>query len=520
MSKKLSICIFSLVFLIIFSYHFIINVDINTAPPSQKWGKEVQISTGDFNTAPKIIYFQGNYVIAHNYSNKAKVILVDKTGKKIKEQEFTTKTGSPSYIGLLTNGEEIYLNWIENEGDRKNLELLTLDKEFKLINTKETIDIEDSTEIDDRIMLISFKDRIEIKDLKLNTNTVVKDSFPRSVSGTKINNKYIVSYSTNTDLYRYFYIENGAASKPKNAGHMPGIFRMTYIGSNLVTDGEFGYVLNPYTYLGSYGGINELVFKLDSNKEGETRDFTTSGGVSSTVTDITVNIPGGNGKILASTDVALGKKRIFPNICEFTIVNGVAESPVALSRTRSLSLRTDIANEAVVFCDFLSNKSKVYMTSTNEEFKKVNNGNRPMEFGLAFLDTIEESLYALAYMFPYASLWLIPAICVSSLLCLIEYKLGAIARKVSFILVYLSYFLVKAFFIFSISFKRYRMLIPPYITPLSGEAIAAAISLLCCVIGYKNYTKDLEYNVIAKSSSPIFVVDSFLTMMFFVPFIK
>ncbi len=521
MSKKLGYYILISVFAVIFIYHLVININNTTQPPSPVWGKEVLVSTGDGKTSAKIMKYNENYIIAHNYGNKVKILSVNGLGKKLEEQSFNAVSGEPKSVGLLTDGKNIYLNWIENKGEIKNFKQLILDKDFNIKDKKEIDDIDDKIQIGDSLMIISFGDRMEISDIKNNNNKItVKEDTPRRISGTKINNKYMISYCINTDLYKYFYIENGEMSKAQIAGHMPGSYRMTYIGSNLVSDGKYGYILNPYMYLGLNGGISELKFQLDSGKEGEVQELTDSEGYRETLLEVVVNNSDGHGKILTSDQVPMGKKKVFSNISEYTIINGAASNPIPVSRTRAFSLYSDIAGEAVVFCDFEGGKSNIYMTSKNEDFKNANNGRTIKEYKYAIQDTFEEILFVIGYMFPYGMLWLIPSICLAALICLVEYRLKDKFKKITFLAVYLFYLAIKGYFIYSVSLKRYAYFLPTYFTPLIGEVLITVISIICCVISYKKYIKDMETNVIAKNATPAFIMDAFLTLMIFVPFIK
>ncbi|ERI91555.1 hypothetical protein HMPREF1982_03064 [Clostridiales bacterium oral taxon 876 str. F0540] len=520
MSKKLTFYLIILVFAAIFGYHLVLNINNTAQPPSQTWGKELLVSTGDDKTAAKIMGYKDNYIIAHNYENKIKILSVDKLGKKIKEQTFNAVNGKTRNVGLLTDGANIYMNWIEDVGETKNLEQLTLDKDFIIKDKKEIADIDDKTQISDDILLINFKDRIEINNIKLNNSVVVSDDNPRRVSGTKVNDKYIVSYCSGTDLYNYFYIQNGQVSKTNIAGHMPASYRMSYTDSKIVTDGKFGYILNQYSYFGLYGGISELKFQLDSDKEGEVQELTNADGYRETISDITVNTYDGKGEILGSNQVPMGKKKAFPNICEYTIVDGAASNPQPVSRTRVLSLHSDIAGDAAVFCDFEGGKSNIYMTSKNIDFKNANNGRTIKEYKYALQDTFEEILFVIGYIFPYGTLWLIPSICIAALACLIEYKLKDRFKKIAFLAVYFTYLAIKSFFIYSVSLKRYAYFLPEHFTPLIGEILVALISILCCIHAYRKYSEDMETNVIAKNATPAFIIDTFLTLMIFVPFIK
>jgi len=107
-----------------------------------------------------------------------------------------------------------------------------------------------------------------------------------------------------------------------------------------------------------------------------------------------------------------------------------------------------------------------------------------------------------------------------SLVALIEYKLNKRLRKIIYFVVYGIIFTIKFYFInkaFHISRVNF---LPSYYNSAVGFLCMFIISLLCALYGYGKYKKDLEYNVIALRIPSALIVDSIVTLMLYVSFIK
>jgi hypothetical protein len=175
----------------------------------------------------------------------------------------------------------------------------------------------------------------------------------------------------------------------------------------------------------------------------------------------------------------------------------------------------------VVFCDSVKEgKTKLYMTSTREDFKKANNGPRSNEYIQAAVDLFQSFIFSFVYMLSYGAVWIIPSLCIVSLITLINYKLRNNQRKFTFIFAYFLSFLVKAFFIYFIIYSRFKAFLPSYMTLEAGIGAILLISVVCCLYAFKGYTSDMEKSAMPVSFSPAFLIDSWITLFLFVPFLR
>lgn len=522
MIKKTAVTLLIVTFIATFIFHLKLNFDDIVKPPSETWGKEVLISTGDLNTSPKIMRYKENYVVAHSDGDSFKIIIVDDLGRVLKQKKIDADKINSKTVGISTDEKNIIVSWISSRTKKDKLvKIVKLDDSLNIISDDEVSNVMGKTEIGSNLLIINYEDNFEIRDLKLNKTMKIEEKNLKYTLGIKDKDKYVICYANMGYEYKYFYITNGEASESKVIGKMSEMRRLNFIDSEFISDGKYGYILNEYNYMGDYGGIKVTRFALGSENQGELNEVLLENGSRASFLDVTPYYEEGKAKILVSTDTYIGRKRTFSNIAEYTMIKNVAADQVPASRTRTLSMRSNASEDTIVFCDFTSDqKSKVYITSKNEAFKNANNNARSDEYKLALIDTCTELVYSAAYILVYGSLWIIPSLCVASLACLFEYKLKERFRKLLFVIVYIVTSGIKTFFVHGVSFTTLRYFIPDFITPIFSTSVLVIISLLCCIYGFKNYSKNVDQNVIAKSISPALLIDAYLTLLFVIPFIK
>jgi hypothetical protein len=512
---------FIIIFLIITILHYRENLELRREPPSDKWAKEVLLSSGDITDYPQLIKYGEKYIVAHVDRNIIKILSTDNLGNKLQEKTFPSEGDMPRNVHVVTNESEINLMWITNDGDIKNIHSLELDSSFNIKNEDSINNVEDLKQVGNNLLVIGLKNTIRLIDYRLGKTTEISAPSNSMLCGTKSGDKYIVGFLNNFADFCYFLVENGVASEIKEVGVLKENSRVSYYNSAIAIEGDNGYIFAEYRYQGTYGGSKVMEFALDGSSY-NTKETADKDRVISifNVTSYTENNNKGI-RFLAGGYRPLGKKESYEDILNLELKNGAIEQSTPISRTRALSGFPSGYGDTIVFCDVVGiNKSNLYMTSSREEFKTANNTNRNNEYILAFLDTAQSILFTFVYLIAYGALWIIPSFCIASVLSLIEYKLNNSYRKVTFISAYLFAFLLKAYFIYSIIFKKFRSFIPNNITPAAGIGAILLISIICCIYGYRRYVVNMERNAIALNFSPLFILDSWFTLLLFVPFIK
>jgi hypothetical protein len=530
MKKRVFLIIFSFMFIAISIFQYSFNYKKRIKPPSPTWSKEVLISSGKINTAPSILKFNGDFLVAHNDNSNIKILSLDTLGREKNAKFFPTKTTLPTKIEIFTDDEFIYLSWFKNDDTSKSLNTLKLDKNLNLIEEYEDKQVKDRIQLDDHVIAMVYEDTIKIIDLKSKKNTIIKTGAEVScIAGTKHNDKYMISYmGANPDMNSYtsgvggiyyFYIKDGLVSDIKIAGKVIEWSRVSYTSSALSTDGTKAYMLLEYKYIDEVNFQKVLTFSLDK-EESKVRDFTSK--VNNGPFGNAISFKANNAaKFLVSGGRVYEKKNFYTDILEITVDGNIASNITPLSRSRQTSLYPAIYDDTVIFCDFISkDKLNVYMVSSREDFKKANNFNRKSEAILALNDTFESFLFSIVYIIVYGSFWILPSICIASIASIFEYKLTDKKRKLLFIFVYSLIGLIKCYCIYNISFKKYTLFLPEFITIPIGLALAVMISIPCCIYGYKKYAEDLQHKVVALSLSLPLIIDSLFTLYVFVPFIK
>ena len=520
MKKRVFIIILSFMFIAISIFQYSLNYKKRIKPPSSTWSKEVLISSGNITTAPSILKFNGNFLVAHNDNSTIKLLCLDTLGRKNKEKTFSAKTTLPTSIEIFTDDKFIYLSWFKSDDKSKSLNTLKLDKNLNLIEEYEDNHIKERIKLDDHVMAVSYENIIKIIDLKSKKNTIIKTEFaPSYIAGTKLNDQYIISYMEGTQGVKYFYVKDGLASNIKLAGKVVEWSRVHYTSSALSTDGKNAYMLLEYKYLSEFNGQKLLTFSLDK-EEYLVIDYTekVNGGPFSNAISFKSN---NAAKFLISGGRVYEKKEFYSDILEITVNDKEVSNIIPLSRSRHASMYPAVYDDTVIFCDFIDKDNlNVYMTSSREDFKKANNFNRKSEAILALSDTFESWMFSVVYIIVYGSLWILPSICIASIASMFEYKLSDKKRKLLFLFVYSLIILIKCYFVYNISFEKYAFFLPEFITVPIGFALTIMVSIPCCIYAYKKYAENLQHNVIALSLSLPLIIDSLLTLYIFVPFIK
>ncbi|WP_291581364.1 hypothetical protein [Clostridium sp. UBA6640] len=541
--KRKSFYIMSiLMFVSIFYLHYHLNYREAIKAPSEVWAKEVLISKGDIKQYPALTGYNDNYIVVHQNGDDIKAIVVDKLGNILKESTFKADGKEPRDLGVVTDNKNIYITYMLTDMYYNTVKILKLNDNLELIETKQIDNMRSKLDLSENILCIFYDDHIEFIDFlksssfKINLNN--KAEMPTSIP---YKDKYLITYISDRSAYKYFFIDkNGQTTEPKVAFDVQGGSNSSFISNTITYKENDIYAIVEYVYKGKEYTVKSFKFSLDKN-DLYISDFRLMENFGDNIderkkfnVDVTslANYPNQEGMILGSCGRKVFKMKEQPDIVEISIEDNensiggrfrdkygaVIKNPVSNSRNNSIYPVS--YKSAIVFCEPIGNdKSNVYITSKDKEFKEVNNKSRPSEAIDSLLATSESMLFGMAYLVIYGSLWIIPSLALISLISIIEFKFNKTIRKALFIFAYSLAYLLKLYFINKLFYINQAMLMPSFFSLNVGVACTLLISLVCLSYGYKDYSKDLDYNVIVLSFSKPILIDSLLTLILFVGFI-
>jgi hypothetical protein len=516
-NKKNFTILLTIFFVAIAAFHFALNFSRRNEPPSTEWSKEVLISTGNVQSNPSLIKYKDNYIVAHSDGDKIKVLLVDKLGKQLEEKTFNANGTEPLSTDILTDGKEIYVYWNISENGKKTIYNIRLDDKFNILEEATIHGADEIITIEENIIALNYKDKIGVTDLSTGKSYSIPVEGAEALSGAKNRAGYIISFKQKGGEIKYFTIVKSEVSKVKVAGKLEDVSSIAYVSSALTSDDNFAYLMMEYRNKGEFGGTRVIKFSLNEEGKFEIDDFKVNKSKEE-ISNISPYYAEGAAKFLARKEMPYDKKHYYEDIIEYDMSN--PGKFILLSRSKELSMYAAGVDDTAIFCDVVGkDKFNIYMTSKNEEFKKVHNNLRFSDVKLALMDTVTGLLYSFVYILPYGALWVIPTIGVISVYSILEFKLSLKKKKIGFALIYLTYFIFKSIGIHSVTFKRFGRLLPEFMSFQLSLVVSLAISLLCGIYAYAKYTKGHESNIGAISISIPMVYDSILTLMVVVPFI-
>lgn len=515
MKRKLMILTTIVLICLEYFIHYSVNIKQVSKPPSEKWSKEVLLDTANIEKPPKIISYKDSYVTAYIDGQNIKLITCNNYGEKLKEKVLHTENGEPYNISLLTDNNDIYLYWIEYD-NTKNIKSLKLDENLDTKEEASIKEIEDLVQIDSSVIIVSYKDKVEVRNIKDNWISIINEPETKLLMGTRYKDEYIIAYSKDYGKYFYSYIRDGKASEPKHIGTLDTVTNISFFNSAISVDDDNGYILVEYRIKGEFGGARIIKFSL------ATGDFTTDdfkvNGKKVFISNITSYPDGGKGKFLVTTYISEGKKRENLNVAELSISseNNIELTPV--SRVRGSVVYPAADKDRVIFYKPIEKgKAQLYLSSSSKDFIEKNNDLKKTEIKQAALDTLESVALSIAYIFVYGALWFVPGVIINGLSFMLNFKSGKKAKR-WFAVSYALSSILKCYLIYIIAFKKFAYFMPEFLSLPLGILINASISFLYFAFGYRYFGSDAENNMMTIDFSLAFLMDTIITLVFFLPF--
>jgi hypothetical protein len=553
MKKIILPMIFGAIFVLISGFQYYQHYLFRIQPPSEEWAKGIVISKGAVKNSPRIISFDGDYLVAHDDGENIKVIKIDKLGKKIEEK---TIPGEDSYIkniNLITDGKYIYLNWMIFKNSVDNVINIKLDEKLNILGRWEIKDVGEAIQVGENAMVIAYNNKIDFVDYITQKSTSVVAKNPSKFAATKTSDGYLITYyqpnffwgTLNSYGFWNFRVKNGIASKPSIV-HLRTIDgRESVLGTALACDDKYAYLIIDRTVgkpgaPAQYGQSLLVKFPWDGSGEFIPRfdkfgDITNLDEIKSeekilkilTKDEFTYNpigVSSGNeARFLSGYTREYGKSERQFDIMDFSLKDGKTVKSTFIDKTREGTTMPWVSGDMVVYCNQTSSgKYDICITSSREDFKQANNGPRPSEVKLAILDIIMDLANSLFGLFTIGLRWIIPSLVLISLYSLFSYKMSIKVKRNIFLIISMVSSVLKLLSAKSIFYSGYITFPGILNSTRAGLLICMLLSILSYGYGYLKYNNAYNKN---PGAMPIMyftsaiIIDSILTQYIYAPFI-
>jgi uncharacterized membrane protein len=478
----------------------------STKPPSEKWSKEVKISSGVVKSNVKVLKFNGNYIIAHDDGTAIKVIETDITGKVLKENKIETGRFM-NYITVFTDGDNLLISYVEPNSDSGTLYTITLNSDFKEVKCEETKDVIKVQQIDDEMLLVVYSTKMEIINLKTGVKTVENVS-TKLVSGSKTSDgSYIICYKVNEKLLG-IKIKDHQIVERYNIGELMLISGTAITSISSSSDETHIYVLIEIFDKGIYGNMKMMSYDKSSKN--------------STIKQLSIDNKSYlyNAVVVESSDSSAEfLMDVNNNFLDVKFRNNEIVEVHKATRMRNNALNIAINGNEIVFIDG-GKLNDVYLASKDEKFKQVNNGNRKEEakeaFSISIGHIINDIIMAPFYAFFPLIISVIPMMLIAFIFFDSRHKKK---RRVVLIFSYIMLILLKLWKGYETCFQTYPGSLPELINnPAIIMVVMLLISSICMYLTYEKFEKD-ENGIDIWTFLKYALLDILISTMVYLPYI-
>lgn len=519
MKKYVFVFIFSILFVGIILFQYSENYKFRIKPPSNAWSKELLLGSvdGSIKTYPRMMEFvDESYLIAYQNGEDISLQVVDKLGRKKNEIVIPVGDKFIRNINLVGDGEHTYITWITSQKGIKTMYSTKIDRNLEVIEENKEVDVQEASQIDDNILVLTYMDKIVVRDIKNNISTAINVTTPALVSGVNTNQGYLITYHESGRYFKYFFVRDGAASDIGLAAALSpdakgGFFDRTTLGS----DNRYAYLMvEAKTAEDRYGTIKCITFSLDG-KEQNISDLSI-GPFRSLFGAVPVS-SGDQVRFLAGCTRYYERKDTQEDIIDFTIKNRAIIKYEFASRTKEPAMYPAGVDNALIFFNYVgTNKYDVYMASMDKEFKDIHDLPRESERSSAVSDTLLGFIYSIIFIFLFGLKWILFGL---TAICGVTYFAHSMKVKVKKILYILSYMVLAAIKIYTMYGFSQEIVFPEAInSPIFIIGSCLIISLLCMMYGYRKYRNNIEALPLW-SYVQAMLIDTLLTQMIFIPYI-
>lgn len=525
MKKWVFPVIFISIFVFTFGWHYNLNYKIRIAPPSEEWSKDVTVSSGKIKSYPKIIHINGGSIIAHEDNDSIKLVKINQLGQKISEKVLPGEDTLLRYLNLLTDGNNIYVNWRIKKKGIASIVNVTLDKDFNVIKKWTINNPVESIQIGENIHVLSYEDRIEINNIKTGKTSVQKVNSPTMLAGTVRDGQNMISYWENEDKFNYFIEKDGQVSDIKLAAPFTIIQqRDTLNNAALGTDGKYGYIILEMQSRDDGFGTGRLVTFSLEKEDYKISEFRVGDYSKYAYNPVSISSDDG-AKFMIACQRKIGIRNTYNNIAEITLKDKNVSNISFVSKTTGVSMYPGGNKDMAVFCSYEGNDNmNVLIASKDGAFKKIYNAPRPNEKKLAVTDTFDGSFKGVSQVFLLGLRWFMIIGVILGILVVVGNRIKSDkSRLCAFSLGYGLSALTIVYVIYDVFFKLYEGVLPGI---LGNKAFSIFIMIIISLfpgifayIKYKDRLKNGEDNLpIFDFAGPI-LINSILILQVFFPFL-
>jgi hypothetical protein len=463
------------------------------------------------------------YTVAYSDGKNIRIIKVDSIGRKIAEKAIPIRSGAVKDLYLFTNDKDLFLVTKILIGNSQSVVCLKGNDNYDFKEVETISDVSDVVQIDKYSMALSSWNKIQFIDFKQDKKAYITVTGQSFLMGSKNKDEYIVAYLSDSFKIQYVTVKDGIISEPKLGGVLPEVTYTYFQRATLIANDNVVNALMEYKYRepnspNEYIDTKLLTFSLDSNKYNSGK--VSVNGEKMVLSNIEHFSNGKENSILATATRSYGNKKNFDDIIKVDVKNGEFVKATPLSRSNELSIYGNGSEDTVIFCDVVtSNNYKLYMVSSRDNFKKANNTIRKNELKLAIIDTLDSIIYSPGYIILYSMFWVLPCLLIVAILTVMEYKLSKGWRHRAFIFTCIISILIKYYFVYKISYGRYKMMLPKLLNPWIGFGVCILIGAAFYIPAYFNYKKNEGSMTIAVPFSISLFLESFFTVMLFGSFL-
>ena len=517
MKNKIFISIIAAIFAVILIFEFNYNYKYQLKPPSQKWSKEVPVADTKSSTCPEIVKTDKGSVIVYHDGDKIKAAVLDKLGKVKTARSINAEGTFISNVSIIKDENNYKIAWAVIDKSNHDVYLLTLDNDLNEVNRKIIKNASECKKVDENSMVITCYDKIEFINTKYKNDLYINASSPSLVCGTNRGYSYVIAYYNNNEDFNYFTIKNGIPGTPKKiTRYVPKSFTMI-LNPAVACDDKYGYIFFESREKGEFGYLKYITFKLDGT--GCVINNFYMNFIGSMYSPHTIS-SGNKAVFAAGAERSYAKKESQFDTIDFAMKNGKMTEYNFMSRTNDSTLETAVDNDTALFLDSINEDSyKIYITSTDPEFKKTYNVPMSFEKVDAFYDTLTGLLNSFVYTITIGLMWILPGLALISIMSLFSYSMLPKKKTIVYSIIYIITSAIKIFTVYNRYYKKYSYAMPPFLSNMPfGLLLAGLISLIFLLYGLGLYRKNI-YSLPVKYFAICIALDSLLTQMVFVPFI-
>lgn len=519
MKKHVFKIVFTILFIGILLFQYNENYSFRIQPPSEKWAKEVGVGPidGRIRTYPRMLKYDDNsFLIAYQNGKNINIEKFDLKGSKL--EEITIEVGDDfiRHLSFVGNAEKSTIYWITSVNGVKTLYNVEFDRNLKVIKRNQESNVNECTQIGDNTLLVTYKDRIEIKDISSNSTVINNIANASLVTGTSTKKGNLITFHENGKYFKYFYVDKGILSPtymilaftPDAKG---GYFDRTVVAS----DNKNAYLLiEAKSGEDRYGTVKCLTFSLDGN-EHSLEDLRVGG--SKAIFGTVSASSGEEARFISSGTRNYERNSSQEDIFEFYIKDGKVVEYNYVSRTNQPSVYPAVLDNNLIFFNYIDlTHYDMFITSSSNEFKELHNPVRSVEKERALKDTGMGIVYSLVFIFLVGVKWMLFGITAVSGFSYLSHGMSVKLRKILYILSYGVLAIIK---LSTINSFYGRAEFPPILnSSITATVICVVISLISFAYGYGIYRKDTDVLPLW-SYIRAMMIDTLLTQLIFVPFI-